>query len=63
MNILLTDKAIMIIRTMLSHPERKWVSRDFETPDFPPVNRLSYKEEAGYVAVVFSVPLQSGADL
>ena len=30
MKILLSDKATMIIRVMLSHPERKWVARDFE---------------------------------
>lgn len=30
MNILLSDKAIIIIRAMLSQPDRKWVARDFE---------------------------------
>lgn len=30
MNVLLSDKATMIIRAMLSQPDRKWVARDFE---------------------------------
>ena len=30
MNILLSDKATIIIRAMLSQPDRKWVARDFE---------------------------------
>ena len=30
MKILLSDKAAIIIRAMLSQPDRKWVARDFE---------------------------------
>lgn len=30
MNVLLSDKATIIIQAMLSHPDRKWVARDFE---------------------------------
>ncbi|MFC1512731.1 type IV toxin-antitoxin system AbiEi family antitoxin [bacterium] len=30
MNILLSDKATIIIRAMLSQPDRKWAARDFE---------------------------------
>jgi len=30
MNILLSDKATIVICAMLSHPDRKWVARDFE---------------------------------
>ncbi|MCG2711556.1 MAG: hypothetical protein L6416_04450 [Candidatus Omnitrophica bacterium] len=30
MNVLLSDKATIIIQAMLSQPDRKWVSRDFE---------------------------------
>ena len=30
MKLLLGEKANIIIRTMLSHPDRKWVARDFE---------------------------------
>jgi len=30
MKILLSDKATIMIRAMLSQPDRKWVARDFE---------------------------------